>query len=142
MKKLSLAALLSVLLLAACGSGARETVPVQERPRAAACMQRDFEGAASLFAVVLNPVRDPAVAAFVDSLKLFGIGSSWGGFESLVTVIHAEAYRTATRWNPGGPALRLHIGLEDPADLLADLIDAKAPALDPVPYSFLRFGSR
>ena len=86
-----------------------------------AIWKRDFDGAASLFAVVLNPVPDSAVAALVDSLKLFGIGSSWGGFESLVTVVHAEALRTATRWNPGGPALRLHVGLEDPDDLIADL---------------------
>ncbi|MGZ8229601.1 MAG: PLP-dependent transferase, partial [Burkholderiales bacterium] len=62
-----------------------------------------------------------AVTAFVDALELFGIGSSWGGFESLVTVVHADAYRTATQWNPGGPALRLHIGLEDPDDITADL---------------------
>jgi len=102
----------------------RVIYPALEADPGYAIWERDFEGAASLFAVVLNPVPDPAVAAFVDSLKLFGIGSSWGGFESLVTVIHAEAYRTATRWNPGGPALRLHIGLEDPADLLADLEQA------------------
>jgi len=102
----------------------RVIYPALEADPGHAIWERDFEGAASLFAVVLNPVPDPAVAAFVDSLKLFGIGSSWGGFESLVTVIHAEAYRTATRWNPGGPALRLHIGLEDPADLLADLEQA------------------
>jgi len=102
----------------------RVIYPALEADPGHAIWERDFEGAASLFAVVLDPVPDPAVAAFVDSLKLFGIGSSWGGFESLVTVIHAEAYRTATRWNPGGPALRLHIGLEDPADLLADLEQA------------------
>jgi cystathionine beta-lyase len=83
--------------------------------------KRDFEGAASLFAFVLQPVSDTAVAAFVDGLDFFGIGSSWGGFESLVTVVHADAHRTATRWQPGGPALRLHIGLEDPDDLIADL---------------------
>ena len=83
--------------------------------------KRDFEGAASLFACVLEPVSDRALAALVDSLELFGIGSSWGGYESLVSVVHADAYRTATRWNPGGPALRLHIGLEDPDDVLADL---------------------
>ncbi|MES2565002.1 MAG: cystathionine beta-lyase [Pseudomonadota bacterium] len=83
--------------------------------------KRDFEGAASLFACVLKPVATKNVAAFVDALQLYGIGSSWGGFESLITVVHAEAHRTATRWNPGGPALRLHIGLEDPQDLTADL---------------------
>lgn len=86
--------------------------------------KRDFEGAASLFSFVLNPVGDKVVAAFVDALKLFGIGSSWGGYESLITVARIEKYRTATRWNPGGPTLRLHIGLEDPDDLIADLEQA------------------
>ncbi len=86
-----------------------------------AIWKRDFDGAASLFAVVLQPARDTAVAAFVDALELFGIGSSWGGYESLVSVVHADAIRTATRWSPGGPALRLHIGLEDPEDVIADL---------------------
>jgi cysteine-S-conjugate beta-lyase len=86
-----------------------------------ALWKRDFEGAASLFAVVLQPVGERAVAALVDALELFGIGSSWGGYESLVSVVHADAHRTATKWNPGGPALRLHIGLEDPEDVIADL---------------------
>ena len=74
--------------------------------------------------MVLKPANSDALAAFVDGLELFGIGSSWGGYESLVTVVHADAIRTATRWNPGGPALRLHIGLEDPDDLIADLSNA------------------
>jgi cysteine-S-conjugate beta-lyase len=86
--------------------------------------KRDFDGAASLFSFVLNPVGEKALAAFVDALKLFGIGSSWGGYESLVTVARIEPYRTATRWNPGGPTVRLHIGLEDPDDLIADLEQA------------------
>lgn len=95
--------------------------PALEGDPGHALWKRDFEGAASLFACVLNPVDASRVARFVDALGLYGIGSSWGGFESLITVIHADAYRTATRWNPGGPALRLHIGLEDPDDLIADL---------------------
>lgn len=95
--------------------------PALETDPGHALWKRDFEGAASLFACVLKPVEAAAVASFVDTLELYGIGSSWGGFESLITVIHADAYRTATRWNPGGPALRLHIGLEDPDDLIADL---------------------
>lgn len=95
--------------------------PALESDSGHALWKRDFEGAASLFASVLNPLATKKIAAFVDALQLFGIGSSWGGFESLVTVVHAEAHRTATRWNPGGPALRLHIGLEDPDDLIADL---------------------
>ncbi len=86
--------------------------------------KRDFEGAASLFSFVLDPASDKALAAFVDALELFGIGSSWGGYESLVTVARIEKNRTATRWKPGGPTLRLHIGLEDPDDLIADLEQA------------------
>ncbi len=103
------------------GEVTRVLYPALESDPGYAIWKRDFEGAASLFAVVLKPASAAQVAAFVDALKLFGIGSSWGGFESLVTVVHAETYRTATRWKPGGPALRLHIGLEDPADLVADL---------------------
>ena len=83
--------------------------------------KRDFEGAAALFSFVLNPVSDKAVNAFVNALELFGIGSSWGGYESLVVVADIEKHRTATKWNPGGPTIRLHIGLEDPDDLIADL---------------------
>ncbi len=91
-----------------------------------ALWRRDFEGAASLFGVVLEPVSDAALARFVDSLQLFGIGSSWGGYESLITVARVEGNRSATRWQPGGPTVRLHIGLEDPDDLIADLGQALA----------------
>lgn len=91
-----------------------------------AIWKRDFTGAASLFSFVLKPVSDEAVSALVNALELFGIGSSWGGFESLVTVVRTAKIRTATQWNPGGPALRLHIGLEDPEDLIADLDQAFA----------------
>ncbi len=87
---------------------------------------RDFSGAAALFAFVMSGADDQRVAAFVNALELFGIGSSWGGYESLVTVAHAEKYRAATKWDPGGPTLRLHIGLEDPDDLIADLEQAFA----------------
>ncbi|MBX9810055.1 MAG: cystathionine beta-lyase [Burkholderiales bacterium] len=88
--------------------------------------KRDFTGAASLFGFVLKPASDGAVSDFVNALELFGIGSSWGGYESLVQVARIDKYRTATRWNPGGPTLRLHIGLEDPEDLIADLEQAFA----------------
>ena len=57
----------------------------------------------------------------LDGLELFGMGFSWGGFESLVVPFDCAAYRTATEWKPGGPALRFHIGLEDLEDLKADL---------------------
>lgn len=95
--------------------------PALEGDPGHAIWKRDFSGASSLFSVVLQPASEAAVAALVNALELFGIGSSWGGFESLVTVVRARSNRTATQWNPGGPALRLHIGLEDPDDLLADL---------------------
>jgi cysteine-S-conjugate beta-lyase len=99
----------------------RVIYPALENDAGHAIWKRDFDGAASLFACVLHPLPDSSLAAFVDGLELFGIGSSWGGYESLITVVRAHAYRSATRWNPGGPAVRLHIGLEDPEDLIADL---------------------
>ena len=83
--------------------------------------RRDFSGASGLFSFVLNRASERQAAAFVNSLTLFGIGSSWGGYESLAIVAHPERLRTATEWKPGGPTIRLHIGLEDPADLMADL---------------------
>jgi cysteine-S-conjugate beta-lyase len=86
-----------------------------------AIWQRDFTGASGLFGVVLKPVPDAAVNAFLDALTLFGMGYSWGGYESLIILFDCSPYRTATRWAPGGPALRLHIGLENADDLLADL---------------------
>lgn len=86
-----------------------------------AIWKRDFSGAASLFGVILKPASERAVAALIDSLELFGIGSSWGGFESLAIPADPGKCRTATQWKPGGPLLRLHIGLEDPIDLIADL---------------------
>lgn len=83
--------------------------------------KRDFKGASGLFSIILQPAPKAAVDAFLDSLDLFGLGYSWGGFESLAIPFDCSSYRTATRWAPGGPGVRLHIGLEDPADLIADL---------------------
>lgn len=83
--------------------------------------KRDFTGASGLFSIVLKPVADTAVAAMLDGLTLFGMGSSWGGFESLV--VPFEPHRTATRWPAPGPCLRFHIGLEHPDDLIEDLAD-------------------
>jgi cystathionine beta-lyase len=85
--------------------------------------KRDFTGAAGLFAVVLQPVAKPRVDAMLDGMRLFGMGWSWGGFESLMIPTWPERARTVTRWNAGGPCLRLQIGLEDPQDLIADLAD-------------------
>ena len=89
-----------------------------------ALWKRDFRGASGLFSIVLKPVPQGAAYAFVDALKLFGIGASWGGFESLVIPFDCASYRTATPWAPGGPTLRFHIGLEDTDDLIADLENA------------------
>lgn len=86
-----------------------------------ALWKRDFTGSSGLFSFVLKPVRTEAVHAMLDDLALFGMGFSWGGFESLIIPFDCADYRTATQWNPGGPALRIHIGLEDVSDLIADL---------------------
>jgi cysteine-S-conjugate beta-lyase len=86
-----------------------------------AIWKRDFTGASGLFAIVLKPASKEAVAAMLDGLELFGIGYSWGGFESLIIPFDPSSYRTATRWKAEGPALRLHVGLEDVDDLKADL---------------------
>ncbi len=82
---------------------------------------RDFLGASGLFSIVLQPAPRRAVAAMLDGLSLFAMGWSWGGYESLVVPFDPTGYRTATRWEAPGPALRLHIGLEDVADLKRDL---------------------
>lgn len=86
-----------------------------------AIWKRDFTGASGLFSIVLKPAPQQAVDALLDTLKLFGMGYSWGGFESLIIPFDCALYRTATSWAPGGPTLRLHIGLENLDDLKADL---------------------
>jgi cystathionine beta-lyase len=86
-----------------------------------AIWKRDFLGSSGLFSIILTPFSDAAVAAMLDGLELFGMGYSWGGFESLIIPFNCAPYRTATVWNPGGPALRLQIGLEHLDDLKADL---------------------
>jgi cysteine-S-conjugate beta-lyase len=88
--------------------------------------KRDFTGASGLFSIVLKPAPQQAVDALLDTVALFGMGYSWGGFESLVIPFDCADYRTATTWAPGGPALRLHIGLEDVDDLKADLANGFA----------------
>ncbi|MGY2806488.1 cystathionine beta-lyase [Bradyrhizobium sp. USDA 4506] len=86
-----------------------------------AIWKRDFTGASGLFSIVLKPVPQTAVDAMLNALTLFGMGFSWGGFESLAIPFDCSDYRTATKWSPGGPTLRLHIGLENLDDLKADL---------------------
>ena len=83
--------------------------------------RRDFRGGSGLFTIVLQPVAKAKIDAMLDGMQLFGMGWSWGGFESLVIPIYPERARTATRWDAGGPCLRFAIGLEDPADLIRDL---------------------
>ncbi len=84
-----------------------------------AVWKRDFSGASGLFSVVLKPAPEQALAVMLDDLSLFGMGFSWGGFESLV--VPFKPVRTATTWTAPGPCLRFHIGLESPDDLIDDL---------------------
>jgi len=107
--------------LAARAEVQRVLHPALESDPGHAIWRRDFSGASGLFSVVLKPVPQRAVNAFLDALTLFGLGFSWGGYESLVIWFDCAEYRTATRWDPGGPTLRFHIGLEDVSDLTADL---------------------
>jgi len=86
-----------------------------------ALWKRDFTGASGLFSIILKPVSYERVATMLDGLSLFGMGYSWGGFESLILPFDPKDYRTATTWQAEGPALRLHVGLEDVEDLKADL---------------------
>ena len=86
-----------------------------------AIWSRDFSGASGLFGFTLKGVDEAARTRFIDSLAHFGIGFSWGGYESLVVPADPATIRTATRWTDPDPLVRLSIGLEDPADLIADL---------------------
>jgi cystathionine beta-lyase len=102
---------------------ARVLCPMLPSDPGHALWKRDFTGGCGLFAFVLAS-DDPAASARVaDALDLFGIGYSWGGFESLALPIRPEEYRSLMP-GPGAPALRLAIGLEDPEDLIADLAQA------------------
>ena len=100
---------------------ARVLHPALESDPGHAIWKRDFTGASGLFSIVLKPMPEKAVYAFMNALALFGMGFSWGGFESLAILFDCTEYRTATKWTPGGPTLRIHIGLEDTGDLIADL---------------------
>jgi len=79
--------------------------------------KRDFLGSSGVFSIILNERYRKYIAEFLDKLELFGIGFSWGGYESLVLPFDCNAYRTATRWDPPGPCLRFSIGIEDVNDL-------------------------
>ncbi len=86
-----------------------------------ALWRRDFSGACGLFALELAPCPEAAVNALIDGLQHFGLGYSWGGYESLIIPTAADICRTAVPWRATGPTLRIHTGLEDPEDLIADL---------------------
>ena len=86
-----------------------------------ALWKRDFHGACGLFGVVLKPMRIEARDALLDGLELYGIGASWGGFESLAVPFDPAEIRSATRWPSTGPCFRVHAGLEHVDDLLADM---------------------
>jgi cystathionine beta-lyase len=85
--------------------------------------KRDFTGACGLFGVMLKPVAKARVDAMLDGMRLFKMGWSWGGFESLIIPANVERAKRTIRWDPRGPYLRLHVGLESVDDLIADLAD-------------------
>jgi len=97
----------------------RVLYPALESNPGHALWRRDFTGACGLFGVVLKPATHKQVAALMDGLGHFGIGFSWGGYESLIVPSHLA--RTAAPFATEGPLIRIHAGLEDPADLIADL---------------------
>jgi cystathionine beta-lyase len=86
-----------------------------------AIWKRDFSGGCGLFSFVMEQVEKAQLANMVDNMELFGMGFSWGGFESLILPSDPTKIRTATKWDDDGQLIRLHIGLEDPDDLIADL---------------------
>jgi cystathionine beta-lyase len=86
-----------------------------------ALWKRDMTGGSGLFGVIFRGWSETQAKQFIDGLQLFGIGASWGGFESLAILAHITRGRTAVPWKAEGPVVRLHIGLEDPDDLIADL---------------------
>jgi cysteine-S-conjugate beta-lyase len=94
---------------------------------------RDFTGVNGLFGIVLRPGPPRATEAFLDRLELFGLGFSWGGFESLAILSDPQVRNPGRGWKADGPLLRLHVGLEEPDDLIADLragLDAFAAACE------------
>jgi cystathionine beta-lyase len=86
-----------------------------------ALWKRDFKGASGLFGVMLRAAPPERVSAMLGSLSLFGMGFSWGGFESLIIPSDPQIVRATAKWQAEGATLRLSIGLENPADLIADL---------------------
>jgi len=83
--------------------------------------QRDFLGASGLFGVELHPCDPRGIKQMLNGMELFGMGYSWGGYESLILPTYPRSNRTASPWRYEGPLLRLHIGLEALDDLRSDL---------------------
>lgn len=108
---------------------ARPEVDHVRHPAFASCpgsefFHRDLSGGNGLFSFVMQGGDQIAVAAMLDHMRHFKMGFSWGGYESLILgATHMQAKRSATKWTASGPLLRLHIGLEDPQDLIDDLAD-------------------
>ena len=102
----------------------RVLYPALESDSGHALWARDFTGATGLFGVVLKPVPHKALAALFDALTLFGMGFSWGGYESLI--VPSKLHRTASTFAAEGPLIRIHAGLENVDDLIADLEHAFA----------------
>ena len=98
---------------------ARVLYPALEEDPGHTIWKRDFTGASGLFGLMFRPVAHKALAAFFDSLRLFGMGYSWGGYESLI--VPSKVHRTARQFEAAGPVIRIHAGLEDAGDLIADL---------------------
>ena len=102
----------------------RVLYPPLESDPGHAIWKRDFLGACGLMGLILKDCTKEQAFAFIDALSLFGLGYSWGGFESLIIHADPRSYRTATTWDEPGQLVRLHIGLEDVTDLKADLSNA------------------
>lgn len=105
---------------------ARVIHPALESHPGHALWKRDFTGAAGLFATVFAPVEEAPLAAFFNALKLFGMGFSWGGYESLAVRVKPQHARSVEPWTEPGPVVRFHTGLEDFDDLARDLDQAFA----------------
>ncbi|MDX1739199.1 MAG: PLP-dependent transferase, partial [Alphaproteobacteria bacterium] len=83
--------------------------------------KRDFTGASGLFGFIMDQPSEKALAHMMDNLDYYGMGFSWGGFESLLIPVQPETIRTTTTWDEPGQTMRIHIGLENVDDLIADL---------------------
>jgi len=100
---------------------ARVLYPALPEDPGYALWQRDFSGASGLLGVVFKKTSEAAATAMIDGMEFFALGFSWGGFESLIAPFAPASARTAKPWTAPMPGVRLHIGLEDPDDLIADL---------------------